>query len=94
MSKRLSRRLSVAFLLLFVAVTLSIDFFHTEGKNRGANRDNCPACRFLNSALSISPDIPFVLIVLVCQGTLAPADHRRLAEVTGLSVSSRSPPQA
>jgi hypothetical protein len=94
MSKERSRSLLVAFLLLFVAVTLNIDFFHTEAKNRGANRDNCPACHFLNSALSISPDISFTLIVLVCQGMLAPADHRRLAEVSVLSVPSRSPPQA
>jgi hypothetical protein len=80
------------FLLAFAGVTLGINFFHTETGIFG--RNDCPACHFLTSSLSISPGIVFVVPALLCQGTLASVEPLRTNEVVVFPLCSRSPPQA
>lgn len=80
-----------AVLLLFAAVSLSINFLHTETGPVG--RPDCPACHFLTSSLSTSPGVVFHLPALLCQGTLAAAEPYVSAEVFISRLCSRSPPQ-
>jgi hypothetical protein len=94
MSKTLGRRLVIVFLVAFASVTLSIDFFHTEGRNPGPGRNECPACHFHSSSLSVSPAAGIVLPALVCRIRPATVEADRRIEVPVLSLSSRAPPQA
>ena len=68
MSARSRTGLRIAVLLVFVAITLGINFAHTE-KTVGGGKD-CPACHFLTSSLSTSPGVVFLVPALLCQGTL------------------------
>ena len=82
----------IAVLLLFAAVSLTINLLHTETAPGG--RADCPACHFVTSSLSTNPGVVFLVPALVCQGTLVPVEPLRLSEVVVLSLSSRSPPSA
>ena len=82
--------LPIAVLLVFAAITVGINFLHTETGPGG--RDDCPACQFLNSSLSTSPGIAIVLPALLVQGTLAAVEPLRSPEVVVPSLCSRSPP--
>ena len=82
----------IAVLVAFAAVTLGINFAHTE-KTVGGGKD-CPACHFLTSSLSTSPGIVFLVPALLCQGTLPAVEPCRASETVVLSRSSRSPPRA
>lgn len=84
--------LPIAVLLVFAAVTLGVNFLHTETGPGG--RDDCPACQFLTSSLSTSPGIAIVLPALLVQGTLAATEPLRSPEVVVLSRCSRAPPPA
>jgi hypothetical protein len=93
MTNRLGRWLIVAVLVAFAGVTLSIDFFHTEGRSAGPGRHECPACHFLNSSLSVSPVVAPVLPALICRRLPVTVAPSRVVEVPVLFLSSRSPPQ-
>jgi hypothetical protein len=82
----------ILFLLAFAAITLGVNFLHTEKGPLG--RDDCPACHFLSSSLSTSPGIVLIMPALLCQGVLAPVEPLRPNETVVLSLCSRSPPQA
>jgi hypothetical protein len=92
MSARARTGLRIAVLLAFAVVTLGINFAHTEKTVAGGK--DCPACHFLNSSLSTSPGVVFLVPALLCQGTLPAVEPCRASEVVVLSRSSRSPPQA
>jgi len=94
MSEKLRRSLVILFLVAFAALTLGIDFFHTEGRNAGFGRNECPACHFLSSSLSVSPVAAFILPALLCRTRPPTVEADRLVEVPVLSLSSRSPPAA
>jgi hypothetical protein len=92
MNSRARTGFRIMTLLAFAAVTLGINFFHME--TRIAARNDCPACHFLTSSLSISPGVLFVVPALLCQGILASVEPLLMDEVVVLSLCSRSPPQA
>jgi len=92
MSERARTGLRIAILVLFVAITLGINFAHTE-KCVGGGKD-CPACHFLTSSLSAGPGVVFLVPALLCQGMLPAAEPCRAIEVILLSATSRAPPQA
>jgi hypothetical protein len=92
MNTRTRPGLRIAVLLLFAAVSLTINFLHTESGPRG--RGDCPACHFLTSSLSTNPVVVFLVPDLVCRGTLVPVESPALNEAVVLSRSSRSPPSA
>jgi len=91
-TSRVRAGLRVLFLVAFVALTLGINFLHTES-GPGA-RSDCPACQFLSSSLSTSPGAVFVVPALLYRGTLVPAEPLRSNEAVILTLCSRSPPQA
>lgn len=84
--------LRIAVLVALTAVTLGINFAHTE-KCLGDGKD-CPACHFLTSSLSTSPGLAFFVAALLYQGTLPAPEPLGAFEVVVRSTSSRSPPQA
>lgn len=90
MNDALRRRLPILVALVFVAVTLGIEFFHTEDSVAG-QRD-CPACQFHHSSLSVSPVALISLPPLVCRGVVPPAEPLQAGEAFVLSKPSRAPP--
>jgi hypothetical protein len=91
-SERARTGLRIAVLVAFVAISLGINFAHTE-KSVAESKD-CPACHFLHSSLSTSPGVVLIVPALLCQGTLPAAEPCRTFEVVVLYTTSRSPPQA
>lgn len=90
MNDALRRRLPVLVALVFLAVTLGIEFFHTE--HSVAGQRDCPACQFHNSSLSVSPAALISLPPLVCRGVVTPAEPLLAGEAFVLSKPSRAPP--
>lgn len=84
--------LRILLLATFAALTVGINFLHTETGPGGG--DDCPACHFLSSSLSTNPGLAIVLPALVFQETLAPIVPLRSPEIVVLSRSSRAPPSA
>ncbi len=86
------REIYLSFLFLFLLLTLSMHFFHTE--NTIKRSDTCPACHFQNSTLMTAcipffhlPPLSFLEKVRIIEiHPSFPAFH--------LSPSSRSPPSA
>jgi hypothetical protein len=92
MTLRTRAGLRILLIAAFAAITLGINFLHTEsGPGSG---DDCPACHFLSSSLSTNPGLGIVLPALVLQETLAPIEPLRSSEVVVLSRCSRAPPSA
>lgn len=85
------RVLNLAFLSLFLFITLFFNFLHTE-KTLTAN-ENCPACQFQNSSLTTS-QIHFAFLpqpsVL---GLLKTVDKFHYNYISTVHPASRSPPQ-
>ena len=90
MNDALRRCLPVLAALVFVAVTLGIEFFHTEDSVAGQRE--CPACQFHHSSLSVSPVTLISLPPLVCHGVVPPAEPLEAGEAFVLSRPSRAPP--
>lgn len=84
--------LRILLLGAFAAITLGINFLHTESGPGGG--DDCPACHFLSSSLSTNPGLAIVLPALLFQETLAPIEPLRPSEIVVLSRCSRAPPSA
>lgn len=79
-------------LFLFLFITLSINFFHTE-KTLTRN-DNCPACQFQSSSLTTSQINFFHLTPPLLLGLLNSPESFNYAYILSIHPSSRSPPQA
>jgi hypothetical protein len=82
---------SVIYLTAFLGLTLGIHFFHTEGSGSG---NECPACHFLSSSLSVAPVHFSFLPPVIFRRIPKTAEPVRLHEGIVLSLSARSPPQA
>jgi len=91
-SKNFRRSVQILCLLVFAALALSINFFHTE--NSAAGQANCPACHFLAFSQSVGPAFLFVLPLLVVLGAVCVEASVRFAEVDIRLFFSRSPPIA
>ncbi len=90
---RLDRKkvLNITFLAFFFAITLFINFLHTETTINKS--DNCPACQFQTSALSTCQIAFFHLPPPPINGFV---DSARIFEYICLftvETSSRSPPE-
>jgi hypothetical protein len=91
MDSKTKKFFNLAFLFIFLLVTLFINFFHTE-KNILKN-DNCPACHFLNSSITTSQINFFHLPPLSILGALKTFELFRHTYIPIITPSSRSPPQ-
>jgi len=91
MRTRTRTGLRILFLLAFSAITLGINFLHTEKGVIGG--DDCPACHFLTSSLATSPGVAIIVPDLLFQGDLTPGPALPSNDLVVLSLSSRSPPQ-
>ncbi len=84
--------ISAVYLFAFLGLTLGIHFFHTEGS--GGFRNDCPACHFLSSSLSVAP-VQFVFLPPMLYRQIPKTTETiRLHEGIVHSLASRSPPQA
>gem|GEM_PF-335361 len=89
-SKRYRILLNLSFLLVFLSLTLFINFFHTE-HGFSAN-DHCPACHFLNSTFTTSHINFFHLPPPSVSGILSFYYSFNYTEIVSIIPSSRSPP--
>jgi len=89
--RKYQKFLNLAFLLVFLSLTLFINFFHTE-HSFSAN-DNCPACHFLNSTFTTSHINFFHLPPPSVSGILSFYYSFNYTETFSIIPSSRSPPK-
>ncbi|MBA7667412.1 hypothetical protein ES703_75500 [subsurface metagenome] len=91
MSIKRIKLLNLAFLFIFLLITLFINFFHTEKATR--DNDNCPACRFLHSTFTTSQINFFHLPPPSFSGILKTFESFNYTFIFTIDPSSRSPPQ-
>jgi hypothetical protein len=86
------RRQILFFLALFLFVTAFINFFHTDEQLN--ERDDCPACHFLNSTFTTNQIDFFFIPPPVVSGLLESRCFRTYRSIAVIHCTSRSPPQA
>ncbi len=91
MVKRHKKLLCLKSLLIFLFLTLFINFFHTE-KTVQPNHF-CPACHFLNSTLATNQINFFHLPQLYLLEILKKIESFNYWQVFFIDSTSRSPPQ-
>ena len=91
MSKAQKKYSNIIFLFAFLAVTLFINFFHTEHAVQTNN--TCPACHFQNSTLTTSQINFFHLPQLSLLETLKTFETFNQDQLFFITPASRSPPQ-
>lgn len=79
-------------LLIFLVLTLSINFLHTETKAQGQN--DCPACHFQNSTLTTAQVSVISLPQLRLLEILRLFESLAYEDIHLITPSSRSPPSA
>jgi hypothetical protein len=85
------RFFNIAFLFLFLAITSSINFLHTE--HTLAKDDNCPACQFQSSSLTTAQINFFFLPPPSFFKILRSYVFFNYTFIFSLTPNSRSPPQ-
>jgi hypothetical protein len=80
----------VLFLFLFFALTVSINFLHTE--KTAKDIASCPACQFLSSSLAVQTIHFFVPPEIHYLGIINAAEFRVRASGVFVACSPRSPP--
>ncbi|MGD9345694.1 MAG: hypothetical protein PVH84_07515 [Candidatus Aminicenantes bacterium] len=83
--------LNVIFLFTFLAVTLFINFLHSE--HSLASQEDCPACHFLNSTFTTCQINFFYLPPPSITGVLKYFYSLNYEQIVSVSPSSRSPPE-
>jgi hypothetical protein len=83
--------LNLAFLIIFLSLILSINFFHID-KTLTCN-NFCPACHFLNSAFATSQISFFHLPQLYLLETIQAFESFHYKQISITNPTSRSPPQ-
>lgn len=91
MSKIQKKYSIIIFLFAFLAVTLFINFFHTEHGLQTSN--TCPACHFQNSSLTTNQINFFHLPQLSLLETLKTFETSNHNQFFFITPASRSPPQ-
>jgi hypothetical protein len=91
MSKIQKKYSNLIFLCVFLAVTLFINFFHTEHALQTSNA--CPACHFQNSTLITSQITFFHLPQLSLLETLKTFETSHYNQLFFITPPCRSPPQ-
>jgi len=92
MAKSYRKQFNIAFLLIFLFLTLTINYFHTEDTLRQS--ENCPACQFQNSTLMTSQIHFFHLPQLLALESLRLFESSIPSHLIFITPSSRSPPQS
>jgi len=82
---------NLAFLFIFLCLSLFIDFFHTEEVI--SDTDNCPACQFQHSSVTTSQINFFFLPPPRITGNLEVFYLFDYHSVFFIEPSSRSPPE-
>jgi hypothetical protein len=90
-NKRKIKLLNLAFLFVFLSLTLFINFFHTE--ENITDTDNCPACQFQNSSITISQINFFILPPPPITGEVDVFYSFDCHSTFFIEPSSRSPPE-
>lgn len=90
MIKKYEKLFNVAFLLIFLFVTLLINFSHCEKKVRSSH--SCPACHFQNSTLATSHINFYQLPPLFTVETLKSFESFQYKHLFFIHPTSRSPP--
>jgi len=91
MSLKRIKLFNLAFLFIFLLITLSINFFHTEKTTKG--NDNCPACHFQNSSLNTGQINFFHLPPPSISGILKTFESFNYTYIFIIDPFSRSPPE-
>jgi hypothetical protein len=91
MNKVRIKFLNLAFIFIFLNLTLFINFFHTE--EIVTDTDNCPACQFQNSSITTSQTNFFILPPPPITGDLEVFYSFDYNSVFFIESSSRSPPE-
>jgi len=91
MSTKRIKLFNLAFLFIFLLITLFINFFHTE--TALTRDDDCPACHFLNSTFTTSQINFFHLPPPSISGILKTYEPFNYTFIFTIDPSSRSPPQ-
>jgi len=91
MSIKRIKLLNLAFLFIFLLITLFINFFHTEKTSASSN--NCPACHFLNSTFTTSQINFFHLPPPSISGILKTFESFNYTYIFIIDPFSRSPPE-
>jgi hypothetical protein len=91
MSTKRIKLFNLAFLFIFLLISLFINFFHTEKTTKG--NDNCPACHFQNSSLTTSQINFFHMPQLYLLDILKTFESFNYWQIFFLDPTSRSPPQ-
>jgi len=92
MSRKRKKLFNLAFLFIFLTVTLFINFFHTE-KTITNKIDDCPACQFLSSSFTTSQINFFYLPTPSFSGFLKLLYSFNYTYTVNIEPSSRSPPE-
>ena len=82
---------NIAFLFVFLFLTLVINYFHTEVTLKRC--ENCPACQFLYSTMMTAQIHFFHLPQLLPLESLSIFQSSALCDLFFIATSSRSPPQ-
>ncbi len=90
MKKSSSGYYHIAFLFIFLSLTLAINFTHTEDTLK--RNDNCPACQFQYSTMMTAQIDFFHLPQLLVLDSLKIFESRGLSLLFFVTPSSRSPP--
>ena len=91
MSIKRIKLFNLAFLFIFLLITLFINFFHTE--TTLTRDDDCPACHFLNSTFTTTQINFFQLPPPSISGILKTFESFNYTFIFTIDPSSRSPPQ-
>ena len=92
MLKKHRKYYNIIFLFTFLAVTLSINFLHTE--KTLIENDNCPACKFLNSSFTTSQINFFHLPQFLLLDRLKIFESFNYQQIFFIHPNSRDPPQS
>ncbi len=91
MIKRKKKLFNLLFLFLFLAVTLFINFFHTEKTPK--DDQYCPACRFQHSSLASNTINFFNLPQLLFLEILKSLESSSCLQIFSIDLAPRGPPQ-
>lgn len=91
MTNKQRKGLNIIFLFIFLAVTLFINFLHSEHSLTA--QEDCPACHFLNSTFTTCQINFFYLPPPSITGVLKDFYFLNYSYIVSITPSSRSPPE-
>jgi hypothetical protein len=92
MTRKYGKYLNIVFLFIFLGLTLSINYTHTEDCLQQSN--SCPACHFQNSTFATAQINFFHLPQLSLLEVIKVFESFHIQQLVYITPSSRSPPQS